>query len=264
MAKAGEQTYYAKIGEERQRHARQKPFSDPECGRLLMEFGAVLCLLPPAPARVLDLGCGTGWTSTFLARSGYEVVGLDISADMVAAAEAERARLGLDNLRFVAGDYEAAGFDSEFDAALFFDSLHHAEDEVAALRVAFKALRPGGVCVTSEPGVGHAETDHAVEAKETFGVTERDMEPARIWRAARAAGFRAHRVLPHTYALPVLLYNPEGTPPPADRFWGALHALERRLRPGAMARGESWVEGLRLQRKLVQGRRDDGVVVLQK
>src|SRR5262249_55013037 len=162
--------YLRNLGEEGIRHARNKPFSDAACAEFLLQFGGVLALLPPPPARVLDAGCGTGWTSRFLARRGYDGVGLDISPDMVLQADQARAEEGLDNVRFVVGDYEAVPFAGEFDAALFYDALHHAEDEDAAVRMVHRALRPGGVCVASEPGHGHASSQVARQAVEQHGV----------------------------------------------------------------------------------------------
>src|SRR4051812_12260629 len=98
MAKSGEINYLKNLDQAGVWHAVHKPFSDPDCARYLAEMAAVLALLPPPPARLLDLGCGTGWTSVFFARAGYEVVGLDIAPDMVEQAEANRARAELDGL----------------------------------------------------------------------------------------------------------------------------------------------------------------------
>src|SRR5438552_10137601 len=126
MPKLGEIDYLKNTGGAGIVHAANKPFSDEDCGRYLMEMGAIFHLLPPPPARLLDLGCGTGWTSVFFARSGYEVVGVDIAPDMVAHAEANRDREGVPGLTFLASDYEDLPFDGEFDAAVFYDSLHHA------------------------------------------------------------------------------------------------------------------------------------------
>jgi hypothetical protein len=80
---------------------------------------------------------------------------------------------------------------------VFYDSLHHAVDESAALRAVYRALKPGGVCITSEPGTGHANSRDAQEAVRKFGVTERDMPPHRIMRVAKQIGFHSFMTYPH-------------------------------------------------------------------
>ncbi|HQW39421.1 MAG TPA: methyltransferase domain-containing protein, partial [Usitatibacteraceae bacterium] len=126
---------------------------------------------------------------------GHEVTGQDIAPDMIAAAEAARDREALANLRFVSSDYESLAFAGEFDGALFFDSLHHAVDEEAALAGAYRALRPGGVLVTHEPGEGHAANPATQAAVARYGVTEKDMPPRHIVAVARRVGFSAGRIL---------------------------------------------------------------------
>lgn len=207
MAKQGEIDYLRRIGPDAATHAINKPFSDAQCGRLLMELGAVMSLLPPPPARLLDAGCGTGWTSRFLARRGYLVTGLDIAEDMIAGARQNQPGERLENLTFVAADYEDARFDNEFDVVMFFESLHHAEDERAALRMAYRALKPGGLLLTSEPGRGHAAAEGSVHAVQRYGVTERDMAPSDVLRAAHAAGFQGRRVYPHATTIDRVLYS---------------------------------------------------------
>ena len=197
MAKLGEVNYVANLTEIELNHALHKPFSDANRAHYLHETAAILSLLPPPPARLLDLGCGAGWTSRFFARSGYDVVGVDICPDMIRHAERMRLRDGLDNLQFVVSDYEELSFAGTFDAAVFFDALHHAVDEGLAVRKAFAALRPGGRCVTSEPGAGHDASASTVAAVERFGITEKNMPPAKIVALGRAAGFTHFRVYPH-------------------------------------------------------------------
>lgn len=133
MAKQGEIEYLARGGPATSEHARGKPFTDTGCGYLLADLGGVMECLPRPPARVLDLGCGSGWTSVMLARRGYEVVGQDIAPDMVALAEANRAAAGVSGLTFVVADYEGLDLGATFEAALFYDSLHHAVDPAAAV-----------------------------------------------------------------------------------------------------------------------------------
>jgi 2-polyprenyl-3-methyl-5-hydroxy-6-metoxy-1,4-benzoquinol methylase len=197
VGKQGEREYLEKIGEAGLRHAENKPFADDFCAEYLIDFGAALTWMPPPPAAVLDLGCGPGWTSRFLARRGYEVLGLDISEAMVGLARRLAEAEGVSNLRFEVGDYEAATRRETFDVVLFFDALHHAENEGTALAAAHGALKPGGLCIAVEPGKGHGRAAASVEAREKYGVTEKDMPPSRIARLGKRAGFREVRTFPH-------------------------------------------------------------------
>ena len=197
MPKAGEMTYFSAIGEGGQQHSLNKPFSDPGCSDMLVSIGVIFRLLPPPPARILDLGCGTGWTSQFFARRGYRVTGQDISSEALALARDFSTQLGIgDTLDFHDGDYESLPFDKEFDVAIFYDSLHHAEDEGAAVASAYRALKPGGMLITHEPGEGHATAPASLRAMEEFGVTEKDMPPRRIIEVGLAAGFSAYKIFP--------------------------------------------------------------------
>ena len=79
------------------------------------------------PQRVLDLACGTGSTSMPFARRGYDVVGLDVSPDMLAIARRRTTEAGLaipyvqDDMRsFALGDMEP------FDLVIcLYDSLNY-------------------------------------------------------------------------------------------------------------------------------------------
>lgn len=199
MSKAGERDYLNKLGDAGKLHAFGKPFSDPHCGMYLIHLGNIMQLLPPAPARILDLGVGTGWTSAFLSKAGYEVVGVDIAADMIELANRNRERYGAESLSFVVSDYESLGFSEEFDAAVFYDSLHHAIDEKEALACAFRALKSGGILVCHEPAKGHADAVESVKAREQYDITEKDMPPQRILEVGRAVGFASHELFSHTW-----------------------------------------------------------------
>lgn len=252
-------------------YAAAKPFSDPHCGQYLLRIGTLMSLFPPAPARVLDLGCGTGWTSRFYARAGYDVVGVDIAPEMIRLAGEIRDAEKLTGLSFVVSDYEALTFREEFDAAVFFDSLHHADDEGLAIRKAFAALKPGGVLLTDEPGVGHSTSAESLTAVAKYGVTEKDMPPARIVELGRAAGFEAFRVFPAPEALASVVYTgrtdsvpePFATTDPAVERESATglrrlyHRAANRLRPVPPWR-------LRGLEHLLLHVRENGLVLLRK
>src|ERR1051325_1985892 len=90
MPKQGEIDYVKNLPAEAREHARRKPFSDPQCGQYLLNLGVIFSLLPAVPAKILDLGVGTGWTSVLLAQRGYQVVGVDLAPDMIALATQDR------------------------------------------------------------------------------------------------------------------------------------------------------------------------------
>ncbi|MGH3322145.1 MAG: class I SAM-dependent methyltransferase [Streptosporangiaceae bacterium] len=100
-------------------------------------------------ARVLELGCGTGEISLALARRGANVVGLDSSPDMIAAACAKARQQGCSGVSWVRAYMEAFAFRTHFTAVIvpyhaLFHVLSHAELDALLTRV-HAHLEPGGV-----------------------------------------------------------------------------------------------------------------------
>lgn len=99
---------------------------------------SILSQLAAVPGeRILDLGCGDGLLTTKIAASGAVVIGVDASAEMVAAAQAR----GLDAR---IGDARALPFEREFDAVFSNAALHWIRDPDAVLAGVARALVPGG------------------------------------------------------------------------------------------------------------------------
>jgi SAM-dependent methyltransferase len=216
MAKQGEIDYLKNLEKEKGfdnsiGHAMNKPFSDPDCSKYLSELAAIMELLPPPPARLLDAGCGSGWTSCFFAKRGYTVVGVDIAGDLIELARGLAQKEGLENAHFEVHDYESMPFKNEFDCAVFYDSLHHSMDEKLAIQAIYSALKTGGRCVTDEPGKGHATSRGSIEAMEKYGVSECDMPPSLIFAAGKAAGFKKFLVYPHPCDYLQLTYRYRGS-----------------------------------------------------
>jgi len=207
MTKQGEKEYLKNLGEDGIEHSINKPFSDDNCGGYLAEISAIMTLLPKSPAKLLDLECGAGWTSCFFAKAGYNVLGQDISGDMIDCANINKNKEQLKNLSFVVSDYENMDFDNEFDCAVFFDSLHHAMDENKALTKAYQALKFGGICIASEPGLGHKNNLIAKNAVKKYNVTEKSMSPAHIIKIGKEVGFKKFAIYPHAKSLNDIIYN---------------------------------------------------------
>lgn len=164
-----------------------KPYCDPARATYLMDMAQLVHFLPPPPARVFDLGCGSGWTSEIFARCGYDVLGLDVAPAMIEIAN-KRIAPGL-ALAFRVADYERPGEFGECDAAVLYDALHHADDEWLVIANTFRALKPGGRFVSIEPGTGHSTSPPTVDVVAKFGTNEKDMPFAHQARLLKAAGF---------------------------------------------------------------------------
>ncbi len=104
----------------------------------------VLRLNPQPGERILDLATGTGWTSRIVARRGAKVTGVDIGADLVAAA-ADRAKAeGLD-AHYCVGDAEKLPFeDGDFDAVISTCGVMFASRPEAAAAELARVCRKGG------------------------------------------------------------------------------------------------------------------------
>ena len=105
---------------------------------------AFLELVPPPSGRTLDLGCGEGRVSRDLKRLGHEVLAVDVSPTMIAAA-----RSADPTLEALVADAARLPFpEEEFDCIVAHMSLQDVDDLAAALRESARVLQPGGrLCI---------------------------------------------------------------------------------------------------------------------
>src|ERR1044071_4816207 len=106
-------------------------------------------VLPPPPARVVDVGGAAGVYSAWLAARGYDVRLLDASPRLVAEARRLNATSSHPIAALDVGDARALPYDSSSaDAVLVMGPLYHLPtkaDRTAALGEALRVLVPGGV-----------------------------------------------------------------------------------------------------------------------
>ena len=110
-------------------------------------------LSPMRGKKMLELGCGPGNFSVWLAKQGADVSAIDIGPEIVKAAN-RLAKINCANCEFSQGDMKSLDFDnSTYDAVIGLMVLHHLSEAnvVKTLQECHRILRPGGVAVFYEP-----------------------------------------------------------------------------------------------------------------
>lgn len=123
------------------------------------------------PAKLLELGCGTGWMAEFLALMGFDVTGTSIAPTDIDDARARLNSIAAKGitaqLRFEMSPMEAVdelvGPRNHYDAVFVFEALHHAYDWRQSIQAAYECLRPGGwLLICREPNVLHTFISYRV------------------------------------------------------------------------------------------------------
>ncbi|MEM7626601.1 MAG: methyltransferase domain-containing protein [Planctomycetota bacterium] len=125
---------------------------------------------------VLELGCGKGFNSLFLAERLPQVsfTGLDLTPRHV--ARARRKAAGRDNIGFREGDFNALPFgDAQFEVVFAIECLCHSTDVSRTLTEARRVLRPGGRLVVFDGYRGEGFEAQAASVQTAQRLTETAM-----------------------------------------------------------------------------------------
>jgi ubiquinone/menaquinone biosynthesis C-methylase UbiE len=168
------------------------------------------------PARVADLGCGSGWSAIAVARAFPEasVDGIDMDQASIAQARRNAEQEGVqDRVSFTQAPASRA-LAGRYDLITLFETLHDMADPVDVLRSAREALADGGAVLVGDERVGETFTApgdeldrfnygwsalHCLPAARLSPDVEGTgtvMRPDTLRRYAQDAGFRSTTVLP--------------------------------------------------------------------
>lgn len=197
--------------------AANRPWFERQLGAALASVPAVHDILAKPGARVLDVGCGMGWSTISLARAYPEaqLVGVDVDAPSVTAARANARAEGLEErVDFRAADAAELAAAGPFDAAFAFECIHDMPRPVEVLSAVRAAVRIDGAVVVMDEAVADElatpanEVDRMMYGYSLFVclpdsmssppsvATGTVMRPATLRRYAQQAGFADVEVLP--------------------------------------------------------------------
>lgn len=133
------------------------------------------------PLHLLDLACGTGELSTRFAKEGIKVTGIDLSADMLAVAQAKAEDAGV-KIPFYEQNMAEFQAPEPFDViGIFCDSLNYLQTEQEVkdtFRQTFEYLKPGGLLIFDVHSIYKVTQ---IFINQTFSLNEDDI--AYIWNS---------------------------------------------------------------------------------
>jgi ubiquinone/menaquinone biosynthesis C-methylase UbiE len=214
---------------------------------VLEEFGI------GGPARVLDVGCGTGLVAHELAARGCHMTGIDVSGPML-----EHARECVPGGTFVEAHAEALPFaDASFDAAVSAQAFHWF-DQVKAIEEMARVVRPGGTVAVWWKGMMRGDATRLIRESvaHDLGLTSPEDLLTPEFTAFRTASLvdRRLRVIPWIVPMTAERYNgyecsrARARVAFGEKLDAYLTALEARLGPRSTVLSISYVQMLYIGR----------------
>lgn len=171
----------------------------------------------PQGGRILDVGCGPGWSSMYLAAQGYACTGIDNEASLVELARSQASRLGSSANFEVADAFDLSAYHRKFDLVFSCGVLEHFDREITIQLLAEQArcakhviiqiptrytAYAGGITderIYSVSELAKIVKDSGMSVESTFGYGELSATPIHrllrlglpraLWRVAQNAGY---------------------------------------------------------------------------
>jgi SAM-dependent methyltransferase len=102
---------------------------------------------------ILDVGCGTGLLSLKLLQNEFDVTAQDISLEMVERCKKLFRHAGYDPERVRLASVQELTEENAYDNIIALDMIEHIKDDLSALKVMRRALKPGGKLILSVPSL---------------------------------------------------------------------------------------------------------------
>ena len=136
--------------------ALNRPWFESQLGPALAGCPEVHHALVAPGTRIVDVGCGAGWSTIALARAypGARLVGVDVDQPSLDLAVANATRAGVgERISFRLAGGEALAEGEQFDAAFSFEAVHDMPRPVEVLAAIRRSVRPGGPVIIMDEAV---------------------------------------------------------------------------------------------------------------
>lgn len=177
-------------------HSFRKPFGVPWGTEPWLKWATIVDIFGRLQVgegqTILDVGCGSGWTTLFLAEAGYRATGVDLAPAAIQMAMVRAERWGA-QVELEVADMDVLDLGREFDAILVHDALHHTARQAQVVANVARHLRPGGWALFGEPSWLHALSPHARRTTRELGWIERGIPVSLLRRDCRRAGLHEMR-----------------------------------------------------------------------
>ncbi len=155
--------------------------SDIDYGKTLSFLEAILDQAGKKPQCVVDLACGTGSMSLLLAKKGYQVIGVDISEEMLTQAAFKAGDMQENAPWFIRQSMDKLRLPMQADAVFcLLDSLNYLTDPQQCRKTfqsVYKALAPGGIFLFD------INTPHKLRSLDGQVFLDENEESYCVWRA---------------------------------------------------------------------------------
>ncbi len=189
-------------------------------------------------ARLLEVGCGAGYSADYLKGRYGSFVGIDYSDELIKCARREN---DLPNCTFETANLKDYQPEAPFDVVFMIGVLHHVDDMDAAMSQMVSQVKPGGWIVANEPQplnpLVHFLRTRRKGHDDDYSDEQREIRPSEFRTMFADAGLESIRVVPQgLFSTPFaeVVMNPQAVTGPLSSLACAVDSVCERLFRGLL------------------------------